>query len=957
MLNVILTIVLLAFLAGGICWSVFKRGHRKTRVRLIGVLAALAVAIVVTLVLNNTVFRPETILPWIGAKLAPEFMELLRESPTLCEVALGAVSGLITPILFFLVFILANFISWIVYLVVALICGNAMKAKEENTPYARPRTIAMAVAQTLVILVVCLIPVSAYSGLAPIVTDAITETGLMDESGKAVLDDVSANYIDPINENPIVNLFRVLGGAPLTDAMTGFTVNGTNVHLADELDTVSSLVCNVVCLTQKDFAHYGSAEENAIYAISDLFEDSAVLPAIAGELVNGATDAWKQDENFIGLDKGFLYVDQSGMFDSFITTLIDILNRDSEAGNEEALCDDLSTFAEVLVITIRGEVFTNLGESDAMINALSQKGVVNSIVTALGENNSMKVLIPEITNIGVRAIATTLGVKENVASVYDDMMQTIATGLNASKGKTGDNQIKAVSLALSNAFDEAGMAVDAEVLDSYSVTMIESLVEEKGTEEITAEDVKGFFAVYAWSVEAEQVQAQSTRAEDSTTPLAGIIGFDWKASLKGTVYEGKSDEELKKSGPAILARVNVKLSELNKTQDEGRKQQIREEANQIVQDEYADRLNDKASQVMLKATMEITVSEDSIKVTASMKSHTEMAKTTTIVTMEILLVDVQAVAENITAETIVAEANAIASIFGTAQKILEETSNTSDFNLETVGESVGIILDELSGSGTFGKEKTATLFTAILQSETVREAADMDVATATKMAQKGTEGDKISYTQTFVTVSKTVTVMESMNKNDGELTDEQIEELIRDINPQSAAMMEVYVTPTRMEKSYNMPARYSVTAAPLLSNMFHFMANEEMDDAQYAKESKALNNIMTLSMAARDNANNSSHNKTLFREDGIMGQDARATVDALMSSKSLAYSLRETSFEEDPFELSELMAEEDDKNEREELEQAMRDYYAENRSEENYETLALLAKLFGLGNIDTILGA
>ncbi len=952
MLNIILTIAMLAFLGGGITWSIFKRGLGKTRIRFYGVLASLAFSIILTLILKNTVFHPETILPWIGAKLAPEFMELLRESPTLCEVALGAVSGLITPILFFVVFVIANFISWIVYLVIVLLRGNAIKAKDENARYARPRTIVKAVVQTLIILVVWLIPLATYSRLAPIVTDAIAETGLMTEEAKAGMDDVVGNFVDPINENPIVFLFRALGGAPLTDAMTGFTVNGVNVHMADELDSVSSLVCNVICLTKNDFAHYGTTEENAIYAIADSFENSTILPAIAGELVNGATDAWKQDDDFVGLDKSFIYVDQSGMFDNFITTLIDILNVDSEQGKEEALCADLSTVADVLVISIRGDVFTNFGDSDALVDALSKKGVVNNIVTALGQNESMKVLVPEITNIGVRAIATTLGVKENVASVYDDMMQTIAKGLNNAKNKDGDAQINAVSQTLETAFDEAGMEVDPEVVDSYSVTMIESLIEENDGEEITVDDVKGFFAVYAWSAENE-AQAQSSASVDSTTALAGLIALDWKTALKGSVYEGMSEDELKKSGPAILARVNLKLTELNKTNDENRKQQIRNEAQNMVRDEYSDRLSAKGVKVMLDATIKITVSERSVNVTASMKNPIAMAETTTIVTMDMLLVDVQAAAQMITNDSIAEEARAIESIFNTAQKILEETSKDSKFELEAVGESIGIILDELGGSNTFGKAKTASLFTAILQSETVRDAADMDVTTATKMAQKGSEGDKLNYKQTFVTVSKTVTVMETMNKNDGELTDAQIEELIRDINPQSAAMMEVYVTPARMEKNYDMSARHAATASPLLSNMFHYMANEEMEDAQYAKEATALNNIMTLAMAARDNSRNSSYNKHLFGEDGIMGKDARATVNDLMASMALAYSLRETPFEHDPFDLSELMDE--DTNEREELKQAMRDYYAENTSDDNYETLGLLAKLFGLEDISTFI--
>ncbi len=959
LISLILIIAALAFLALGSFWSIWQRGLRKTRVRLIGIAASLVLSIVITVILRSTLLTSldlETVLAWVGAKLDPALMELLSAAPTLRQIVFGTAAGLVTPILFFLIFLILNFISWIVYLVIGLIKGASMKEKDAKSPYALQRTIVMAVVQTLIILMVWLVPIAAYAGVAPGALKAISESDVLDDGTQQVVDTVYQDYVKPLDDNAVVNVFRVFGGKAVTDSMMNFQVNGTTVSISEELETLADIACQAITLTKNDFANYGSAQESALIGIVDSFAESHILPQAAGEVVHSATGAWMNDQSFVGLDKSFVYIDPTHMFDDFTDTLLEILYNDSEKGNEQALCSDLRTTADILCIMIRSDVFSSLGESDAMVNALSQSGVVNNVVTALGSNNSMKVLIPEITNIGVRSIASTLNVKENVESVYDDMMDDIAIALNDAKGKNGDVQIKAVTESLVDAFDEAGMAVDPQVVESYAATMVTDIIEQSGEDAITTDTIKGFFALYAWSIE-ESTKSEQSAIQNTTEALGFGFGKDWKESLKGTVYANKTEEELKMSGPAILARMTLKLSQIGEDTDPEKEAQIREEAKYIIENEYGNRLNPSAMNSLLKATVEVTVSNDSIRATASMQNPTEMAKETHLITLDVLLLDVKTAAESIDPAMLAKEAAAIETVFSAAQQLLAETGGKNDIKLDTVASAVGLILDEMGGTSFFGEEKASELFTAVMQSETVRKTADIDVITATKLAQAGTpeKGEKLNYQQTFVGISQSVTIMENMNKNNGELTDEEIEEMIRNINPQTAGMLEIYVTPDRLENSYDVPHDYSLTAAPLLSNMFHYMADADMDEAQYKKESKAINNIMTLTMAARDNANDQNHNRTLFGADGILGKEARPALDDLMASKSLAYSLSVTKFDEDPFELSELMHENEERSEAEELREAIRGYYADHHDEETYKTLGLMAKLFGIGDIADII--
>lgn len=943
LISILLIVLANLFLIGGILWSIFLRRLGKTRVRFFTILGALTVSIVVTIILRNVIFTEE-LLPWIDIKLSHEVMQLLESSPSLMEVAMGAVGGLLTPLLFFVIFLLADLISWVVYLVIAMIRGNKMKEKEADVRYAKPRTIILAVVQTLLLLVVWLIPLTAYSKIAPIVMTEISSSGMLDEKGTETVDTALKDYVEPINNNPMIGVFRVMGGDALTDAMMSFKVAGESVEMEDEVDSIASLATNILSLTKRQFTTYGSNEEKSIQSIAGAVKRSRVLSVIAGEIAHAATDAWKNGGEFIGLKKNAIYIDKSGMFDEFTDSLIIVLNRDSASGNEEALCADLDTIADMFGIMIRSDVFAGLGDQDALVKALSAQGVINSLITELGKNSSMKVLIPEMTNIGVRAIAATLELSDDKEEIYNDMMTSIAAGLNAAKKKNGEAQLNAVTDTLLQAFDEAGLAIDDEILACYAAAMVEEIMLPSGETAVTAQDVRAFFTIYSWSVENTSAVLDRTEASaDSRQEL-----------LSGTVYAGMSNEALADTAAAALARLTMKLSELSATEDPDRQAQIRDEAALIVQ-EYYDDLSPATKKAISTAIADAVIDADTVSISAALRQPSVMAKYCSVVTLDELLVDVDAVAKKINASTLPKEAKAIEAIFRSAQTLAEKSAD-DEMDLDTISEAIGSILNALNDTVSFGRTKTDKLFMAVLQSESVRKEASLDMKTATRLAIDGSNGENLDYQKTFKAIFKAVEVMESMSKNNGELTDKEIEDLIRELNPQSASMIESFVTPDRMEEEYDVPGRYSDTAAPLISNIFGYMGDAEMTDEQYQAESTAINNIMTVTMTARDNVLDPDHSQSLFGESGVLGKDAKSTVDELMASESLAHSLNTTEFENDPFELSNVMANNQDTDEAQELEDAIREYYEENPTEETRQTLDNLAKLFGVSDIDTILG-
>ncbi len=956
-ISVLLTIALLAFLAGGIVWSIFKRRMRKTRVRCIGIGVSLVLTIILTIVLRSTVFSADTLLPWIEAKLDPSAMELFGEAPALGEAVLGAVAGLITPLLFFVIFLILNFISWIVYLLINLIRGASMKELDEDTPYNHVPTIIMAVAQTLVVAIVWMIPFAAYTSIATAAMESVSQSGMLEGEEQEGFDVALNDYVKPLNENIVLGVFRVFGGTAITNVMTDFQVDGQTAHLKDEVEALTGLICDFTTLSEVDMEEYGSKQAAALNHLAKSFQKSTILPLVGGGLIHDATAAWMENEDFGGMGREEIYIDKSGTLDGFTDLMIEILYEDSVKGKQQQLCDDITTITNVMGIMINNGAFKSLGDSDGMVHALSDEGVISEIVKNLGSNPSTKVLIPEITNIGVSSIADTLGIRDNTGEVYDNMIASLTEGLNRARYQTEDAQLIAVSEVVWESFDDAGMPVSEDMVDGYAAAMIESLISDNKSRTVTENDVKAFFAVYAWSASSTKVIA--VQGNDPTVPLSASDA-NWRDALSGTVFAGMSDERLAKTGPAILARFNVKLYQASTATNAEQAQTYRDQAANIIETEYASRLNLAAQTMFREAAQTLEVDLSSIRAAASMQSHDLMKNHTRLITLQDLTLDVYASADHITAGNIEHEAAAVELVFVAAQRFLKDTEGASELKLNTIASSVGTILNELGSTAFFGEEKAADLFTAILQSEMVRDKADLDIVTATKMAEAGADDEKgdVDYVKVFLTISRTVSMMETMNKDRDDLSDDDIDTLLRDIDPQSAGMMEIYITPERMEESYEVPERHAGTAAPLVSNMFNYMAEPEeaMTDEQYKKEATATNNVLTLTMAARDNANDGNPDSSLFGEDGVFGKSAADTLDELMASKSLAHSLRETEYDHDPFEVSTMMQRDEERDEKVEMEDAIRDYYKDNNDAESYETLGNIADLFGLDPIDTILG-
>lgn len=941
MANLLLIGFIVLVMAVCILWSFF-RGVAKSRIRGIMVLASAVVSIVAAILTRGALVSEnkleQYVIPFVRSLNDTELVvELLGVSETLNVVLLNCIASLLLPFLAVVFFLLLTFLTWIAYLIISLVCGNSLR---EHSVYARLgwlRAIAWGFVQGLAVVTVVLLPAATVAEVAPVVTQELAAADVMSASDEETMQKtVIEPWVAPLN-NGTLKVYRALGGKALCHAMTDFEIHQTNVDFTREVGSITSFACNIVKLGKTNIANYGHNEALVFIAVADSFEDSVLLPTITGEIIYDATEKWMAGDAFLGAKKP-VFGDMSEIFDPFFDSLLKILNKD--ARNTTALQADFRTVAEIVSTLAENGVFSKLSDIDRLMSALSADGVVEGLVTELGKNESMKPLIPEITNMGMRALATSLGIPADVQAVYGDLMDEIAEAVNYARDLSEADRTAHLSADLKKAFDEAGMIeLNGDVIDLYAISMAEDLIENTEKDEITAEDIQAFFEVYALNTATKTVE------ENDSRELSEEKSIDRYA---GTVYEGKTDDELRESGAAVLANAQKLLSDINENDTEG----ISTQATAILKDVYGTILNEESEAWRALEKVQITKkpTAEALDAAASLKSADEMK--TSKVTMQDLLVDTEQAASAINAETVQKEAQAIASMFSSVNTLQKEMKHNSDMELNEVASAMGNILDALKQTESVGSDKTANLFTAVLQSEVVRDSADMDMTTATQMAHKATEGD-VDYTQTMTAVSKGMDVVTKLGKGET-VSDDEMVELIQNLTPQSAGAIEVYATPETMQKYVS--EKYAGTVAELIASTFHYMGTTNtMTDEQYQKEAKALNQVLSLALTAKEN----SAHKHLFTKEGQVGAlpgTAAETVETFMSSQALGYGLRTTMLNEngsvkegkqDAFDLGAKIPA--NSTDRADCEAAIEAYYDAHSEEENCkDTLTALAALLGV---------
>lgn len=211
--------------------------------------------------------------------------------------------------------------------------------------------------------------------------------------------------------------------------------------------------------------------------------------------------------------------------------------------------------------------------------------------------------------------------------------------------------------------------------------------------------------------------------------------------------------------------------------------------------------------------------------------------------------------------------------------MMEAFDNLGDAKLHAshVMSQMGHVLDKMHETSVF-HGTTESFLTALMQSHKVADSIGLDIIEMTDFANTihSGMGNGTGYEQISVTVSHSFDVLE--NINDGEVKKEKIQELMKDLTPETAKVMQEITTPSLMQ-NYGVTKENAEKSSNAVSSLFGNMADYttnhpqgNMSDEEYKEsishEAEAVDKIITLAVKANEEIDDK---EPLFDTDGGEG--------------------------------------------------------------------------------------
>ena len=865
------------------------RGVGKARVRLIILVGCLALAFIITAIAKGSAGFAYSRLEGSMQSLftsdeAKDFFELISNSEPLQETLLGFATALVAPLFFTLVFIALRIVTEVVYFIVMLFVGGSLRAKDKERKFPKLRKLGLGIAQGLLIFFVLMTPFYAYLSIAlPIVDTALEQEEVQESVGQSEEVQAVRQLAANTQNNFFFKTYGTFGGKATCNFLTSFTSGGEKTTIGKEVDAITKMIREAAKL--KDVKGTDDMTEETAEVVRNLMSnigDSKMVRTIFGEAIYAVTDAWQNDRTIFGVAKP----DMGTIMNPLLDVIIDDFHKD--AREPDALKADFNTLGDMISIMATSNLFKSMAngntDTDAMIESLASGTLIKDLITALGKNSTLKNLIPEFANLGMRAIGSSvLKLPENAAEIYDQYIKDITAAVNAVLASDATDEAKIDELAqkITEALDKAGLEIelDTSVVKLYANAILTE-VRNAGITHIDEEDIREFFEIFSELNEEKNQQ-------NSTAPLAATAQRASEKVYASRLYGGKTKAEILNSAVAKLATVTQEIAKASaEAADE-----------EAFQQQVAQIMEDHGVTVTLSGLTKDSFTQESLKTVSTIK---EGNFPTVRITMEEFLIDTKRVSDALTGDAVEQEAEKISSIFTAAISVKNAFADTENFDLDklgTIANNLGSMLDSLDSTETFGG-KTALMVTDKFQKDEVVASMKLDVRTATKLANAATEtvNGVIAYSKTMESISAGAAIANKLGDPNATITEKDAETLLKNMTTQTAKMLQIYLTEERIE-SFGIQGKAATTSVRLLNAMFTEMATEYVN---YKAEKNALVKMFEVAKAASTNTSEEAPASLFNHGDvkGKLGMTAEETVALVMNSNMVRNAVEAAMYDE-----------------------------------------------------------
>ena len=468
-----------------------KRGAKKSIIRFACLLLSLFIAIPVATTIAKALSDVVGELIFSLLESVPETAELILASPTLA-VAPSLLAGVISaPIIFVFVFIILSLLFFIVGKIVSTL--TAKLGDFNSKTVSRLVGVGVSALCAIVIIVALYAPIVGYLGIASDTLEKLEETA---PDYASSVPELAQDALYEGANSPAVKISGALGGKALFNGLSSGKLDGERITLAHEIDALTDAVFCAPALIETDIEHYGDKQSAAIKNIAEAIPESELLVKILPELISSLSRAWLNGEDFAGVAKPEL--------DATVAPLVDKLLLAFSTSDSTNIADDLATVGDLLCILIDNGFFANLGDTDALIEKFSNPDFASALIKAIGEGRSkdrLSFLIPEITNLGLSIVYSSLGIPTTNEEVNTSFVGDVAVAVDSVSSLSFEEMLAALSPEIRKIADNYALPVDESELDAITYGLAYDFC---GVETVTEADIDTFFLTYAAYITSEE---------------------------------------------------------------------------------------------------------------------------------------------------------------------------------------------------------------------------------------------------------------------------------------------------------------------------------------------------------------------------------------------------------------------------------------------------------------------
>ena len=752
------------------------------------VISAILAAIITSIVCSPSSGLVKSVIDKINQSGAEgSFMEL----GSIGEALLYYVAMMIKPIFFTAVY---SVLSTILCIVVSIISKLIPILNGVSGVAKRLGGAGVGVATGLLVALFTLVPVVGTIMVGADVIDAVAAVEAKaddEEDGEADFEDEENVELPSVKD--AYKGFKVMGYELLYDSLANERYQGEKVYLRKDVNVIISLI-NKLGEVGEDLETIDEEKTQEIGEALDELDKSPLIRGVLAGVLSDAADGWLNGENFMGMEK----ISAGELFDPIIDTMLEIV----ATTNKDTVVTDIRTVVDMLGVLAKHDMLSG-AESDDILEKINDGTIITEMLEVIGENERMYPLADEVTRLGLRTLATALGIPNDADERYDALMDEIASVMNDTYGMSEEDRYTAVADGLEKALSNYGVAAEGEALESVTQGILADLGNNGNVE---GADVKEFFALYAAASgdDSSANAANSGLVNLSSSKKDGIvINNDGSITVNGVTLRNYNVDNYRNSAAYTYGVNGVNF-------------------------------DDAATLYSAK----------------SMKS--------TYITLEEIFEVMTAYGE---CEDIKAEAEKLGEMFGEFLSMTSDEGFDSS-NVTEIFEKIGGVLDDMKESDIFGAEFTGKLLSAIMQSETLVEKLGLSRADLTAIADNinshalGEEDGFASATGAVASTVDAVKISADTNATKEEKI-KSVETMIQNVNTNNADMLTSIITGS-VVNGFNSSVGKADTVSDSLSDLINNMAEFKEGnptDAEVTSEAEAVSQVISLAMTgANDGA-------------------------------------------------------------------------------------------------------